>query len=207
MVVHKAAASQAALSRKGPSPTISQSMATTSSPPAIFHQDPQMCCTGGGEPSFERPAEVPGVLSHLPGSLHPLPCPSPQPPGAERSWLLATPTSLFTWRSHGLSRVLAGSLGSKMPPPTTTPGHHPGETPGSPHPVPPLSPACLSDAPFSATAVALSSDSSLPCRELDPVLPLVCYQVKSGAEASTWAGLPHLPGLPALSELRSLSQD
>jgi hypothetical protein len=80
----------------GPSPTISQSMATTSGMPAMLLGDPQKALEdgevgGGGEPGCQsRTNSPPGILGHHPAKLHPEPCPlSPVPPG-NRSWPLAS---------------------------------------------------------------------------------------------------------------------
>ena len=82
--------------------------------------------------------------------------------------------------------VLPGSLRTKMPPSHHHPWPLPRRNVWKPPSCPPLSPACLSDAPFSATAVALSSDSSLTSsRESDPVSVsgLLSSEVRGGGQA------------------------
>lgn len=77
------------LTIRGPTPTISQSMATTSGLPAMFLGDPQKVLEDGGwEPgchsSTHRP---PGILGHHPARLHPQPYPlSPMAPGNRGRW-------------------------------------------------------------------------------------------------------------------------
>lgn len=102
---------------RAPAPPSSQSMAARSLPYSTRTSD--VLHGAAGEPSFERPlrSQASPATSQAAYTLCPS-CPSPQPPGAERSWLLATPTSLFTWRSHGLSRSC------RQPRDQDAPSHH-----------------------------------------------------------------------------------
>lgn len=161
----------------------------------MFLGDPQRCWREGyggavsrlGKPSLQ-------VSSANPSWPYPPPCPLfPTPPGHSGSWPLASPLPL-PYPAHGSQGLCPAAWG-----------------PGSPLPRPPqlllqlpLSPACLcalsSRLPLcchcSATAAALSSDSSLtPSRHPDPVSVsgLLSSEVRGG-RPGTWAGLLHLLG-------------
>lgn len=156
-MVHKAAASQAALP-EGPQPPPSHS-------PWLHVLAPCHIPPGPSDLQGSRRAIIRGRLS--PRRPQPPPRqPTPLCPAlrhsylAQRGWLLVPQPSLFLevpWPLPGP----AGGLGIKMPPSTTTPGHHPGETSPEPPLLPPL-PACLSECPFSQLQCSSSDSSRLP---------------------------------------------